>query len=153
MRSIPKAQYEAMFLFGQSAAADLKGAVEHVKEILGRNNAEIVALKKWGDRPLAYPIRKQKRGIYVLAYFIVPTDKLATIERSCNLSEQILRTLITRIDHLGVEEMKNMDGQLDLTIEANLRAGAQPAPIPAPASSAPVSHSAPAGVGVEDEME
>jgi len=139
MRIIPSVAYEAMLLFPQSANVDLKGTVEFIKDVLAKNNAEIISLKKWGDRQLAYPINKQKRGVYILVYFNAPTDKLASIDRAFNLSEQIMRHLITRADHLSVEEMKSTDGQIDLTIEANLRAAAQPT------EAAPVPAAAPAG--------
>ena len=36
--------YEGMFLFPQSATADLQGAVDHVKEILGRSGAEVLSI-------------------------------------------------------------------------------------------------------------
>lgn len=133
MRIIPKINYEAMLLFPQSANVDLKSTVEFIKDTLTKNGAEIVALKKWGDRQLAYPINKQKRGVYILTYFNAPTDKLAAIERAFNLSEQIMRHMITRADHLTAAEMKSTDGQIDLLIEANLRAAAvqtEPAPVP-----------------------
>jgi small subunit ribosomal protein S6 len=138
MRVVPTVKYEGLFLLPQSAAVDMKGAVEHIKENLTKNKAEIIAIKKWADRPLAYPINKQKRGIYILCYFAAPTDQLANIDRAFNLSEQMLRHMITRAEHVTIEEMKNADGQLDLTIEANLRADAQmPAPAAAPAPAAP----------------
>lgn len=137
MRTIPTVNYEAMFLFPQAALADIKNTVEHVKETLTKNGASIIALKKWGDRPLAYPIRKQKRGLYILAYFSSPTDKLTAIERAFNLAEKALRVLIVRVDHLSEEEMKSAEGQVDLMIEANLRMAAMPTPeTPAPAPAA-----------------
>jgi small subunit ribosomal protein S6 len=138
MRAIPTVAYEAMIVLGQSAAADLASSVAHVREILSKNGAEIVALKKWADRQFAYPIKKQKRGTYLLAYFQAPTDKLADIERGFNLSETVLRQLVVRADHLSVDEMKAADGQLDLMIESNLRAASLPStPVPAAAAPAP----------------
>ncbi len=143
MRSIPTQHYEAMFLLGQAAAIDLAGSVGHIKENLTKNGATIVALKKWADRPLAFPIKKQKRGMYILCYFAAPTDKLGLIERAFNLSETVLRHLVVKADHLNVEEMQNADGQVDLTIEANLKSAAAPAPstgttpAAAPAAAAP----------------
>lgn len=132
MRIIPKANYEALFLFPQSANVDLKGTVEGLKEVFSKNGAEIISLKKWGDRQLAYPIAKQKRGAYILCYFSSPTDRLAAIDRAFNLSETLLRHMIVRADHLTIDEMKATDGQLDLTIEANLRAQAPSEAVPVP---------------------
>jgi small subunit ribosomal protein S6 len=130
-------QYEAMFIIGQSVAADLSGVIQHLNEILARGNAEVIAMRKWDERRLAYEIRGQKRGLYILVYFKAPGPDVAHIERDCNLSEKILRTLILRADHLTVDEMTAADGRKELEIEARMRAEkpATPAAAPAPAEA------------------
>lgn len=134
--------YEGMFLFPQSHATDIKGAVDHVKEILGRAEAELIALSKWGERNLAYEIKKHKRGLYLLAYFKARSTQMANIERDCNLSESIMRFMMTRADHLTLEEMQASDAQDTLHVEGKLRdeepvaAGAAPAAASDGASSA-----------------
>lgn len=126
--------YEAMFLVSQAAAGDLGGIVEHVKGILSKAGATLIALRKWDERRLAYEINKQKRGLYLLAYFSIDASKLAQIERDCNLSEQILRTLVLRCDHLTPEEMQAADGQRELESEAALRGARSAESGPAEAS-------------------
>lgn len=116
------AAYEGMFLFPQSASADLGGTVAHVREILERNGAEVLSLVKWDERRLAYDIRGNKRGLYLLAYFRAATPALAEIERSCNLSEQLLRHMVLRADHVQPELMVNEEGARRLADEIALRA-------------------------------
>lgn len=94
-------QYEAMFLISQAVASDLAGALAHINEILHRGHAEVIAMKKWDERRLAYEVRGQKRGMYILVYFKAPGPDVAHIERDCNLSEKVLRTLILRCDQIG----------------------------------------------------
>ena len=65
--------YEGMFLFPQSATANLQEAADHVKAILDRCGASIVSFRKWDDRRLAYEVQGNKRGVYFLAYFTAPT--------------------------------------------------------------------------------
>lgn len=113
--------YEGMFLFPQSASADLAGAVDHVKSILTRSDAEIVSLVKWDERRLAYDIKGNKRGIYFLAYFRAPSANLTRIERDCNLSEQLLRSMVLRAEHVAPEIMENAEGQQKLADELKLR--------------------------------
>jgi small subunit ribosomal protein S6 len=115
-------QYEGMFLLGQAVAADFSGAIAHIKEIIARGHGQILAMKKWDERRLAFEIRGQKRGVYILVYFTAPGPDVAHIERDCNLSEKILRTLILRADHLSAEEVQTFDGQKELEIEAKMRA-------------------------------
>ncbi len=98
--------YEGLFLLNQNFAADLPAATEHVKTILERHQAEIVLLKKWDDRKLAYPVRGQKRGTYLLAFFNAPTNQIIAIDRDCNLSEQVQRALIIKAEHVGETELE-----------------------------------------------
>ncbi len=114
--------YEAMFLVSQAAAHDLGAAVDHVKEVLGRGKADIIAFKKWDERRLAYEIKKQKRGVYFLTYFSADPVNVEIIERQAHLSDDILRIMVLRCDHLSEEEMRAADGQEQLADEVKLRA-------------------------------
>lgn len=123
-------QYEAMFLIGQSQTGDLGAIIHHIDEIMQRGHASVVAMKKWDERRLAYEIKGQKRGLYILVYFKAPGDSLSHIERDCNLSEKILRAMIIRADHLTEDEMKAHEGRAELMAEAKLRAE-KPQAVPA----------------------
>ncbi|HJN72139.1 MAG TPA: hypothetical protein QF528_06045, partial [Phycisphaerales bacterium] len=56
-----------------------------------------------------------------LAYFTAPTSALAEIERRCNLSEEILRTMVTSAEHIPSEIIEANEGQEDLKAEIKLR--------------------------------
>lgn len=128
--------YEAMFLVSPSDAADLGGVVEHIKETINRGEGELISLKKWDERRLAYEIKKNKRGVYFLAYFSCDPANIDVVERACNLSERILRVMFTRADHLTLEEMQAADAQEELAAEAQLkRAEAQDREEPAETSA------------------
>ncbi len=114
--------YEGMFLFPQTVSADLQSAVDHVTEILGKGDASIVSFCKWDERRLAYDIKGNKRGVYFLCYFRCDASKLASIERDCRLSERLLRSMLTRADHLTEEQMLAVEGRQQLADEIKLRA-------------------------------
>ncbi len=121
MSDIETYPYEAMFLFPPAAGANLQAAVDHINGILNRANAEIISFRKWDERRLAYEIKGNKRGIYFLVYFRAASDKLAGIERDCNLSEQLLRSMVTRADHVTPEQMEAAEGRTELADEIKLR--------------------------------
>ena len=108
--------YEGLFMMTQSAA-DLSASLDKVREILDRAEAELVSLRKWDERKLAYPVQGQKRATYLLALFRVDGPKITQIERDCHLSEEVLRVLITRGEHLGEteieQELKEAQGTAD----------------------------------------
>ncbi len=113
--------YEGLFLFPQSKAASLREAVDHIEEIIGRAEAELISLKKWDERRLAYEIRGNKRGIYFLAYFRARASAMVSMERDCNLSEQLLRTLIVQADQMTNNQMEAADGRAAIADEIRLR--------------------------------
>jgi len=120
--STKTAYYEAMFLISQQEASDLAGIIEHLETIFGRAGAELIAMRKWDDRRLAFEIDKQKRGIYILCYLSVDPTRVQSIDRDVNLSERIMRMLILRADHLTREQMASADGRRELMAEAKIRA-------------------------------
>ena len=113
--------YEGMFLFPQSAAANLQGALDHITELLQRADAELLSLSKWDERRLAYDIKGNKRGVYFLAYFHADSQRLTDLERDCNLSEQLLRAMMTRADHVPQEMIEAAEGREKLADEIRLR--------------------------------
>jgi small subunit ribosomal protein S6 len=126
--------YEAMFMLSQATASQLNDAIAHINEILARGNAQLIAMRKWDERRLAYEIDGQKRAVYILAYFKAPGPDIAHIERDCNLSERVMRVMILRADHLTEEEILALDARKELETEARLRADR--AVVPATAAKA-----------------
>jgi len=104
-------QYEGMFLFPAGASAELEKAQTTVRSMIERHGGSILVLKKWDERKLAYELDGQKRGVYIIAYFTAPGTTVAGIERDVNLSEEILRVLVTDASHLNQEEMEAVEPQ------------------------------------------
>ena len=113
--------FEVMLLASQAAAAQLSSLMEHFQEIFDRAGAEVISMKKWDDRRLAYEIDKQKRGVYFLAYVNCPVDQVAHIERDVQISEQVIRVLVTRASHLTDEEIAANDDRQALADEARMK--------------------------------
>ncbi|MEM8834521.1 MAG: 30S ribosomal protein S6 [Planctomycetota bacterium] len=114
--------YEGMFLVGQNQASDLQNVVDHITGIITKHGGKIVSMQKWDERRLAYEIDKNKRGIYILTYFEIDPTQMHEIDRECNLSETILRSMCLNASHLTLEEMQSADARAELETEAKLRA-------------------------------
>jgi small subunit ribosomal protein S6 len=105
------AQYEGMFLLGQSAVADLEGSITLCRGMIERHGGKVLMIKKWDERKLAYEVNGQKRGTYVIAYFTAAGNAVGPIERDVKLNEQVLRVMITKADHLNQQEMEAVEPQ------------------------------------------
>lgn len=94
-----------MFLVDNGRAKDdLDGILAELGEMVARAGGEMVNIGKWDERKLTYEIKHQRRATYVLAHWNGPPDGPARIERSCALSETVLRVLTLR-DEDGTEIM------------------------------------------------
>lgn len=99
-----KRVYEGMFLFDSAAASSWDHVEEQMKRLMERAEGELIKMKKWDERRMTYEIEGKKRGVYVLAFFRAPTDRIAGLERDVQLSEEILRVLILCRDHMTDEK-------------------------------------------------
>ena len=101
-----KKLYEGMFLIDSAEAAkDWDGIIELIKKMLTKVDAEIVSIRKWDERPLAYTIRRVRpRDVYPCV-LQGRGQKIRDIERDVQLSDRIMRALILKADHLTEEDI------------------------------------------------
>ncbi|MHC4696338.1 MAG: 30S ribosomal protein S6 [Planctomycetota bacterium] len=111
-------QYEAMFLFDPTFGSVFADCEAEIRRLLGRADAEIVFLRRWDERRLAYKIKGRKRGVYVLVYFKGKPERIGSLERDAQLSENILRLLVLRADGVTLEMMENMVSSPGATADA-----------------------------------
>ena len=78
----------------------LKGSVAGM---FTKHGAEIVSARRWEERRLAYPIKHQQRGTYLLVYFNGEPDMITPLRRELELSESIMRNLVLTCDKVPDE--------------------------------------------------
>lgn len=99
--------YEGMFLVDSAlAGADWNRVISAIERIFERAGAEVISLKKWDERRLAYEIDHKDRGTYILTYFRVDGSKIQSIERDARLSDDLLRVLILNAEVMSSEDVE-----------------------------------------------
>ena len=104
-------KYEGLFLFGTNYTSQVDDAIKIVRSAVEKAGGKVHVLKKWDDRKLAYEVKKQSRGLYLLSFFEAETSAIATIERELRLGGEMLRCLITDGSHLSADEVEKMEPQ------------------------------------------
>jgi len=64
---------------------------ETVAGMFSKHGAELLSARRWDERRLAYPIRGQIRGTYLLLYYKGEPTQNPGIRRELDLSETVLR--------------------------------------------------------------
>lgn len=98
-------QFETLLLFSPEISADNReGLLKTITGIIEREGGKIVKVDQWGMRDLAYPVRKQMRGYYVLLTFDAPPATVAELERNLRIMEGVFKFLTVRLDEDDVKE-------------------------------------------------
>lgn len=73
-------------------------SVEKIKGWITELKGEIETTDVWGRRRLAYPIKKQREGQYVLLNTSMPPTSVIGLEHNLKFLEPLMRYLITVVD-------------------------------------------------------
>ena len=91
--------YEIMFILSTQLTDEEKQAgVTLVENTLTKAGAVEVKTEIWGDRKLAYPIKKKENGYYVLTTFQADGTQFTEIEAKLNINESLLKYMIVKND-------------------------------------------------------
>jgi len=74
------------------------GVIEKVKGWIAEGNGTLAKADVWGRRRMAYAIRKQREGQYVLFEFMLDPTYSATLERNIRFLEPVMRHMLISLD-------------------------------------------------------
>jgi small subunit ribosomal protein S6 len=73
----------------------MTGVVDKVKGWITDSGGSVTKVDQWGKRRMAYAIRKQREGQYVLVEAQMAPEYSSTLERNLHFLEPVMRFLIT----------------------------------------------------------
>ena len=85
-------EYETIYVLRGDVDADTAERVQaRVAEVVSRENGKLVKVDAWGRRRLAYPVQKQKRGVYVYLQYVGKGSLVSELERNLKLQDSVLK--------------------------------------------------------------
>jgi small subunit ribosomal protein S6 len=85
-------EYETIYILRSDVDADSAEKVQHkVAEVVDREQGKLVKVEAWGRRKLAYPIGKQKKGVYVYVKFVGKGGLVQELERNLKLADPVIK--------------------------------------------------------------
>lgn len=106
--------------------------------IFTKHGAKILSGRRWDERRLAYTIKGQQRGTYLLVYFSADTQALTGIRRDLQFRESILRSLLVEcaeVPQTAYEPESEFDVNAIPADDAPATVAAPAVPAPAPAEA------------------
>jgi len=91
--------YESVLITRPDVSAQqVESIAENLTKIIDDNGGSITKHEYWGLRNLAYRIKKNRKGHYVLFNIDAPSEAVQEYERNMRISEDVVRYLTIRVD-------------------------------------------------------
>jgi len=100
-----------------------------VLALFTKHGAKILSGKRWDERRLAYSIKAQPRGTYLLIYFSADTQALTALRRDLQFTEWLLRYLLVDCEEVP-QDAYEPEGDFDVNAIPADDAPAAPEPTP-----------------------
>ena len=98
--------YEGMYIFDPGRfARDAAGVSGKIEKMVNEAGGELLVSRLWEERRLAYPIKGNRKGTYWLTYFRADSQQLTGMNRQCEISDDVMRHLIIKIDDRIVDAL------------------------------------------------
>ena len=93
------ALYEHLLIARQDISAQQVDALAtHLKTIVEGEGGKVEKQEYWGLRGLAYRIKKNRKGHYVLLNINAPAKAVQELERQLKINEDVLRCLTVKVE-------------------------------------------------------
>jgi small subunit ribosomal protein S6 len=91
--------YENVFIARQDiSGAQVDSLADGFTQLIAENGGEVKKREYWGLRNLAYRMKKNRKGHYVLLQVAAPAATVAELERTMRINEDVLRYLTIRVE-------------------------------------------------------
>jgi small subunit ribosomal protein S6 len=93
--------YETVFIARQDVtSSQVESLAQQYTSIVKEYGGEVTKTEFCGLRTLAYPIKKNKKGHYVLLNIAVKPEGMDEVERQMKINEDVIRHLSVRVEAL-----------------------------------------------------
>lgn len=95
------ALYECIFIARQDVSAqDVHKLSDKFAEILTAKTGKLIKKEYWGLRSLAYEVKKNKKGHYIMLGVQSNPESVLEFERNCKINEDVIKYMSVRVEKL-----------------------------------------------------
>lgn len=94
--------YESVLIARQDlGASQVNNIVEELSNVIKNEGGNVVRVDNWGLKNLAYRIKKNRKGHYVLMNITAPASAISEFERIMRFNEDIIRYMTVRVEQFS----------------------------------------------------
>ncbi|MDI6776996.1 MAG: 30S ribosomal protein S6 [Syntrophales bacterium] len=102
-------RYETIFIVQVDLPDDeIVGVIERYRTIITDMKGIVVKIERWGQRKLAYVIKKQAKGYYIFIDFVGVSAVVTELERNFKIDDRILKFItVKKEDKVDLQKIEN----------------------------------------------
>lgn len=109
-------KYESVLIARQDlGTSQVSSLVSDLSTVIANQGGEVVRVDNWGLKNLAYRIKKNRKGHYVVLNISAPGTAIAEYERLMRVNEDIIRYMTVKVDEFS-KEASSVDSN-DVAVE------------------------------------
>lgn len=91
-------KYEIIFIVKSLEEEPTNNVIEKFEKLIAANGGKIDKEDRWGKKRLAYEIKKESEGFYVIFYVTCEPACVDECDRVMKITDEILKHMIVRSD-------------------------------------------------------
>ena len=97
-------KYEIVFIIKPLEEEATNAVIEKFEKLIAANGGKIDKEDRWGKKRLAYEIKKEAEGFYVIFYVTCDSKCVNECDRVMKITEEILKHMIVRSEEKEAKE-------------------------------------------------
>ena len=90
--------YETIMIINSNLEeATIRATIEKFESLINANG-KVESTEEWGKKKLAYPIKKQAEGYYVLVNFTSNPEFIDELDRVYNITDEVIKHIVVKKD-------------------------------------------------------
>lgn len=101
---------------------EAEAAVTKIKDLVTGQGGEVLKVDVWGRRKLAYEIKKQKKGLYVLLIYKTPSATVKKLEDFYKVFDPVLKYMVVKLEKKQVQDLEKSEPVAEAPAEQKVEA-------------------------------
>ena len=91
-------KYESVIIINPSVDEDkVKSLIDKFSDLINKQG-KVTKVDTLGKKKLAYEVKKNKEGIYVVFYFEAEPTLIAELERNYRITDEVIKFIVVKVE-------------------------------------------------------